>query len=51
MKDIMETWDESVDEKDSDREVKEVNLALMALTLSDLESELGSSFEFDEKDR
>lgn len=33
----METWDELGDEEDSDKEVEEANLALMALTLFDLE--------------
>lgn len=47
----MATWDELVDEKDSDREVKEVNHTLMALTLSDSESDSGSGSESDEKDR
>lgn len=38
----MGTWDELDDKEDSDREAKEVNLALTALTLSD--SEFESSF-------
>lgn len=37
----METWDELVDEKYSDKDVEEFYFALMAFTLSDLECELG----------
>lgn len=44
----MATWDELGDEEDSDREAEEANLALMALTLSNLEFEPGSSSESDE---
>ena len=47
----METWDELHDEEDSDREAEEAGLALMDLTLSNLESESGSRSESDEKDR
>lgn len=49
-KGLMATWDELDDEEDSDIEAEEVNLVLMAFTLSDSESELGSGFESDEKD-
>lgn len=47
----METWDELNDREDSDREAEEANLAMMALTLSDLEFESGSGSESDENDQ
>lgn len=47
----METWDELIEEKDSDREDEDANLALMALTLYDSESESGLGSESDDKDR
>lgn len=46
----MGKWDELVDEKYSDRDVEEENLALMDLTLPNSESESGSGSESDEKD-
>ncbi|KAI5385192.1 hypothetical protein KIW84_071976 [Lathyrus oleraceus] len=47
----MATWDEFYDEEDSNGEIEEENLALMALTLSDLKSESSSDSESDEEDK
>ena len=46
----MVTWNELDDEEDSDREVEEVNLALMALTLSNSEFGSGSVSELYKED-
>ena len=50
-KGLMATWDELVDEKDSNREADEANLALMDLTLSDSEFESCSGSKSDKEDR